>query len=258
MASLEMQIEKNVDPLLRWAAQKEFTAENIVFLREVRDFKHKWSNTATHGFLTDNQLRERYEEAALIYFTLVNPLTAKFNINLDYRTYNELEQMFAGLRYEPFADDGSSMSKSSRSENIITPWADMDESSPGSRASGEATVGPGSDIDKLYPLPITEIRLSAETPRQSLVGLQHTHIPPAFSTHVFDKAYESVKYDVFLNTWVRYEARFSKPRPQETPYVAGGVGVQANLSCSKVALQNFVKRASGDLFADSRDGLGGV
>lgn len=245
-----MQIEKNVDPLLRWAAQKEFTAENIVFLREVRDFKHKWSNIATRGFLTDNQLRERYEEAALIYFTLVNPLTAKFNINLDYRTYNELEQMFAGLRYEPFADDGSSVSKSARSENLITPWADADESSSGSRASGEAITGPGSDVDKLYPLPITEIRLSAETPPQSSVCLPHLHIPPAFSMHVFDKAYESVKHDVFLNTWVKYEARFSKPRPQGTPYVAG-VGAQANLSCSKVALQNLVRRASGDLFAES-------
>lgn len=256
MASLEMQIEKNVDPLLRWAAQKEFTAENIVFLRAVRDFKRKWHVTAAHGFLTDDQLRERYEEAARIYFTLVNPLTAKFNINLDYRTYNELEQMFAGLRYEPYSDDDSSVSKSSRSENVITPWADIEaSSSSGSRVSGEAEAIIGTDdVDKLYPLPITEIRLSAEAPRQPSfgVGLPHLHIPPAFSLQVFDKAYESVKHDVFLNTWVRYEARFSKPRMQGAVYTQNGaVGQQGNLSSSKVGLQNLVRRVSGDLFAES-------
>lgn len=61
MASLEMQISKNVDPLLRWAAQKEFTAENIVFLRAVRDFKKKWSLAAKRGPLNEDQMRDRFE-----------------------------------------------------------------------------------------------------------------------------------------------------------------------------------------------------
>ena len=46
MASLEMQISKNLDPLLKWASEKEFSAENIVFLRAVRDFKKKWTMIA--------------------------------------------------------------------------------------------------------------------------------------------------------------------------------------------------------------------
>ena len=210
MASLEYQISNNVDPLLRWAAQKEFTAENIVFLRVVIDFKRKWSVAASRGHLTNDQLQERYEEAALIYFTLINPLTAKFNINIDYRTYHELEQMFAGVSYAPPHDDNSSTTKS---ENIITPWDDVEELSVSSRNSDENIIH--SDIDKLYPIPITEIRTSIDTQHQSSLGLPHMHIPSAFSLEVFDKAYHSVKHDVFLNTWMRYEARFSKPRPPQ-------------------------------------------
>lgn len=243
MASLEMQIEKNVDPLLRWAATKEFTAENIVFLRAVRDFKRKWHLIATRAPLADDQLRERYEEAARIYFTLVNPLTAKFNINVDYRTYHELESMFSGLRYEPYPDDDGSISKSTRSDNVIAPWADIEESASGSRHSGEAEGVPcPDDVDKLYPLPVTEIGLRDDAPRQSRLGdlqLPHLQIPPAFSLHVFDKAYESVKHDVFLNTWVRYEAAFSKPRRSD----AGGL--------SMTGFQSFVRGASGDLLAEA-------
>jgi len=247
MASLEYQISNNVDPLLRWAAQKEFTAENIVFLRVVLDFKRKWSVAANRGHLTNDQLRERYEEAALIYFTLINPLTAKFNINIDYRTYHELEQMFAGVSYTPPNNDNSSTVKSSKSENIITPWDDVEEFSLGSRSSDEGIIN--NDVDKLYPIPITEIRTSIDdTQHQFSFGLPHMHIPSAFSLEVFDKAYHSVKHDVFLNTWMRYEARFSKPRPPQHP---AACGIQTNVSCPKVARQSFVRRASDTLFPDS-------
>src|ERR1700760_3662027 len=129
MASLEMQISKNLDPLLRWATEKEFTAENIVFLRAVRDFKRKWMNIMKRvPHLNPLQERERFEDAAFIWFKLVNPLTARFNINIDYRTYSELEQIFSGLRYEPFDDDEASSNKSSaRSDNVVAPWLDSEK-----------------------------------------------------------------------------------------------------------------------------------
>jgi hypothetical protein len=247
MASLEYQISNNVDPLLRWAAQKEFTAENIVFLRAVLDFKRKWSVAANHGHLTSNQLRERYEEAALIYFTLVNQLTAKFNINVDHRIYRELEQMFAGVSYAPLADDNSSTVKFSKTENIITPWDDIEEFSVGSRNSDEAIIK--NDVDKLYPIPITEIRASIDdTLRQSSLGLPHIHIPSAFSLEVFDKAYHSIRHDVFLNTWMRYEARFSKPRLPQHP---AAFRMQTNITCPRIAMHDFVRRASDTLFPGS-------
>jgi hypothetical protein len=231
LASLDYQIENNIEPLLRWAAQKEFTAENIVFIRSVRDFKKKWLLLSKRGpgtALSHDQLRDRYEEAAVIYFTLVNPCTAKFNINIDHKTYMELQALFAGLKYEPFGDwDSASYKSSTKSENVVTPWADFetalsekDSTGSGSTLSPKCTSDALSDhtLDKLYPLPVTEIRSSNEGSR---IGTQtsdsladssmHLKIPPAFSVDVFNRAYDIVRRDVYVNTWSRYEARFSRP-----------------------------------------------
>jgi hypothetical protein len=200
MATLELQLAKNPHHLLYWAYTKEFTAENIMFLTAVRDFKRRWEQVAkhTHNF-TSLQLRERYEEAAVIYFKLVNPITAKMNINVDSRTYNELKELFKGVEYQP--DDNSSKSSSCES-NVVAPWEDIITERPGSSTSTSRQSDDGNlinnndHVDKLYPLPVTEIHDKTET------------VPPKFGLEVFDRAYEVVKNDVYLNTWVRYEARY--------------------------------------------------
>jgi hypothetical protein len=237
MKSLELQISKNLDPLLRWAAEKEFTAENIIFLRAVRDYKRKWFMTLKrNGSLSPDAQRERYEDAALVWFKLVNPRTAKFNINIDYKTLKELEGHFEGLRYEPFDSDDSSVkseksrdsTKSEKSDNLVAPWEDYD-GRPKSLYSNRSSRMGGSDVvDRLYKLPITEISACecavspvlksesheerGESEDSSATAVDddsedgHFHIPVGFSNDVFDRAFESVKNDVFRNTWVRYEA----------------------------------------------------
>ena len=220
MSSLELQIERNIAPLLTWAAQKEFTAENVVFLRSVRDFKKKWERMANWSAASGRPMdhRDLYEEAGFIFFTLVNPSTAKFNINIDSRTYSELTQKFSGLQYEPFEDDWSKSSKSSkhRSVNEITPWADT--------SATELTALPesnnlNSDVDKLYPVPVTEISVSEGGSKASPSASSFASsiakavtVPVDFSADIFDTAYESVKKDVFLNTWTKYVfSYFSRP-----------------------------------------------
>jgi len=209
MGSLEMQISKNIDPLLRWAAQTEFTAENIVFLREVRDYKKKWTDVAKHGPLSEDQRREQYEDAALIYFTLVNPLTAKFNVNLDHRTYLALKEIFHGVRYAPYEDKSSSR-RSSKSDNVIAPWEDYDSTPSFSMSDTSNDSNAVSDFEKVA-LPTAEIKLG-EDDKDSHDPLL-SMIPNDFTINLFDKAYDVVKQDVFLNTWPKYEARYAKPRP---------------------------------------------
>jgi hypothetical protein len=216
MATLELQLAKNPHHLLYWAYTKEFTAENILFLTAVRDFKRRWEQVAKH---TDNlsniQLRERYEEAAFIYFKLVNPLTAKMNINVDSRTYNELDQMFKGVEYQPDDSSASTNSSSCYTEsNIVTPWEDCERPvSAKSRQSDEGNII-NDHVDKLYPLPVTEIHDKGGEATES----KEQTVPVTFTLDVFDRAYEVVKNDVYLNTWVRYEARYSRPRsPRATP-----------------------------------------
>jgi hypothetical protein len=209
MACLEQQIALNLDPLLQWACETDLTAENIVFLRSVRDFKKKWITAESRGDLDETQQREQFEDAALIWFKLINPLTARFNINIDYRTFLDLEQIFRGVRYEPFFEEDSS--KSVQSENVIAPWVDYER--PTSQYYEDCKI---SDIDKLYVLPITEIHLTDG----SITSLDASlfQVPDSFTTDVFDQAYDIVRTDVFHNTWLRYEARFSRPEPLSQSY----------------------------------------
>lgn len=214
MATLELQLSKNPSNLLYWAYTKEFTAENIMFLTAVRDFKKKWGQVTKHAHnLTSLQLRERYEEAALIYYKLVDPQTARMNINIDYRTFSELKDTFKDCQYEAFMDDSSSCSKSSScyTENVVAPWADYDRPPSANSHSSDEGKLVNADVDKLYPLPVTEIQVKGDSKEDE------TKIPFTFSLEVFDRAYEAVKNDVYLNTWVRYEARYSRPRSPTRP-----------------------------------------
>ena len=220
MDTFTMTLQRDPKHLLGWACTKEFTAENIIFLTQVQAFKKKWEQAAKHvENLSELQLRERYEDAALIFFTLVNAHTARMNINIDYKTYSELEEMFKGCSYEAFSDDSSSCSKGSSTytENIVTPWADFEPpastnadrpaSSTSRRSDDSRRIG-DSEVDKLYQIPVTEI--STET------AAEEAPVPTNFSLDVFDRAYEIVKNDVFLNTWVRFEKTWGK-RPHSPP-----------------------------------------
>jgi len=213
MASLEMQIEKNVDPLLKWASQKDFTAENVVFLRAVRDFKRKWETTVKRQPLTMELLREFYEQAGLIFFTLVHTGTARFNINIDSKTYNELAQMFSGLQYNSHDDDSLRSSNTGDSKkNEVSPWAEPEATLLSEKGDKYITI---SDVDRLYQLPVTEITPSEQGSAASLSATseaRNVSVPPNFTIEVFDKAFKMVKEDIFNNTWKGYEERFSKPR----------------------------------------------
>jgi hypothetical protein len=217
MATLELQLAKNPHHLLYWAYTKEFTAENILFLTAVRDFKRRWEQVAKHiENLSTVQLRERYEEAAVIYFKLVNPITAKMNINIDSRTYSGLEQMFRGVEYQP--DDSTSSSGSSTcytESNVVTPWADVERPASASSHQSDENKLISNHVDKLYPLPVTEIHDKSEASNDSTEAKEPS-VPATFTLEVFDRAYEVVKNDVYLNTWVRYEARYSRPRSPRT------------------------------------------
>jgi hypothetical protein len=57
MQSLEFTIQHSIEPLIAWAAAREFTAENCIFLREVRSFKKKWGGLKV---VTTSQRRQMF------------------------------------------------------------------------------------------------------------------------------------------------------------------------------------------------------
>lgn len=176
MQALELSIEQNIEPLIVWAATKEFTAENTIFLREVRNWRKKWSSLKV---ISTSQRRQMFNEASLIYFTLINPFTAEIPINIEYKIFKVLQDVFAGMEYDPYMPRASTpedIKSPVIRENVICPWEET-LSRPASIQSDITTATSGSSA---------------------------SIIPSEFTDDIFDAAYESIKYLVFTNTWPRY------------------------------------------------------
>ena len=177
MQALEFSIEHSIEPLIEWAASREFTAENTIFLREVRNFKKKWSMLTT---VTTSQRRQMFNEASLIFFTLINPGTAETPINIEYKIFKTLQATFSGMEFDPYMPSRSQTPDEIVSptvkENVVCPWEDT-LSRPASIAS--------------------DISSATSSSTRSIV-------PSEFTEDVFDCAFDSIKYLVFTNTWPRY------------------------------------------------------
>jgi hypothetical protein len=177
MQALEFSIENSIEPLIAWAASREFTAENTIFLREVRNFKKKWCFLKT---VTTAQRRQMFNDASLIYFTLVNPFTAETPINIEYKIFKTLQNMFSDVEFDPYMPSRSKTPDALKSpvvrENVVCPWEDT-LSRPASIESNNSATSTAST---------------------------RSIVPSEFSDDVFDAAFESIKYLVFTNTWPRY------------------------------------------------------
>lgn len=176
MQALEFSIENSIEPLIAWAAAREFTAENTIFLREVRNFKKKWSSLRT---VTTAQRRQMFNDASLIYFTLVNPFTAETPINIEYKIFKTLQNTFSDVEFDPYmprSKTPEALKSPVMRENVVCPWEDT-LSRPASIESNHSTSSASSS---------------------------KCIVPSEFTDEVFDAAFESIKYLVFTNTWPRY------------------------------------------------------
>ena len=184
MGALDVVLDKNIEPLLQWAARREFTAENIVFLKAVRDFKRKWYAVANTEITNDSLRLELFEDASYIYFSCVDHVTAAFNINVESKIYNKLKHIFSGVRVSDRALDSST---SGHSE--ICPFDDLRP------FATEMSIKGSGALPDAYALPTTEI--------ESITPGRPISVPEEFNMYVFDEAFRSVKYLVFTNTWQR-------------------------------------------------------
>ena len=81
-----------------------------------------------------------------------------------------------------------------RGDSVVTPWMDIIRpiDTAASSISHEKLVD--DDIERLYPTVVTEIEMSSPS----------GGIPKRFTVNCFDKAFDSVRYLVFTNTWVKF------------------------------------------------------
>jgi hypothetical protein len=177
MQALEKCLATDPTELLRWAAMKEFTGENIVFLTQVRDWKAGWIRLAKKGNLTPEARTQLYNEGADIFAQTVSLQTSPFPVNLESKAYFDLEAMF-GRR------TGTS---SSNDSDIITPFAHAFTSDSQSFTTVSQHQNKSNSQEYIVPMSAWE-----------------QQIPEGFDEHVFDAAEKSVRYMVFTNTWAKY------------------------------------------------------
>lgn len=175
IAAMEEALEKNAPDLLEFAATKQFTGENIVFLTRVRAWKEQWVRAAlVKNPMTLEAKSRLYEAGKEIFDRNISLHTSQFPINLESRVYQDLESIF-----------GSCVTSSLTS--IITPFADLWEKTEMKTAK--------AGFEEI-------IRLDERT--KPGVSDDTLAAPYGFDGQVFDRAERSVKYMVFTNTWGRY------------------------------------------------------
>lgn len=184
MQALERALEFHARELLEFAATKQFTGENIVFLTRVRAWKERWNQAALVNTPMPTKTRTKlYEAAKEIFDRNISLYTSQFPVNLESRFYQDLDRIF-----------GSNLP--SIPGSIITPFTDLWEKS--GRRDNTAGFEDITQLDDCGAKPDMYEEMQA---------MQH-----GFSGTVFDQAERSVKYMVFTNTWPRYLETLDSPR----------------------------------------------
>ncbi len=195
MHALERTLSSDSSSLLEFAATREFTGENIIFLNQVRDWKKLWDQVhAGPGRMSPDNQRMLYNKAAELFFGSVCLLTAQFPVNIESKVYVALEKMFR-------RDASGNLQKS-----IVTPFAD--DFNSGSDSSLPSL--PSAAAEKIG---IACTTVDEEAPAVNACPLLNANIPRGFDRRIFDGAEASVKYMVFTNTWARYVAGAWCPPP---------------------------------------------
>lgn len=172
--------ESDLDRLEEFAATKDLTGENIMFLKSVAAWKAKFHASENNGTPEGMQWavrRELYDEAEQIWGRLIDQETAHFPLNIDDSIYRSLERVFGSTN--------TCSSASSRSN--IAPFAD------------DVWLAKRSSQSDCIELCTKEASVSvSENDWMGLPG------GPGFCKELFDRAESSVRQMVLENTWIRY------------------------------------------------------
>lgn len=187
MQALERALESNPRALLEFAATKQFTGENIVFLTRVRAWKESWNRATSAKTLMSLEAKSKlYEAGRDLFDRNINLYTAQFPVNLESKIYRSLEAIF-----------GSNSPRESRS--IVTPFTEFWTVKRESKTAG-----------------FEEITISAAEASTASSDRILT-LPYGFDGDVFDLAERSIKYMVLTNTWARYlDSACRNPTSQKT------------------------------------------
>ncbi|KAF3012961.1 hypothetical protein E8E14_003007 [Neopestalotiopsis sp. 37M] len=191
MAALENVLKNNPQPLLEFAALKDFSGENVSFLSHVADWKRN------SGLLKVGPT-ERYDtfvRAVRIYSHFISLEYSQFPVNISSRNGKELHHMFAKAAQQ--------LNSRRHSQSSATPFGD----SPSDCSTADLTAGGnnnGLNTDLQETLGKANLQAVSQMTDLTPDGMLDLSIPPAFNTDVFNDAEKEIKYLVLTNTWPKF------------------------------------------------------
>ncbi|KAJ5087265.1 hypothetical protein N7456_010881 [Penicillium angulare] len=199
--AMEQCLLEDPGTLLRFAAAKEFSGENIIFLNYVRDWKAWWAKIGESQLEYDwaqdpeNHRQHMFKIAVEIHASCVNLETAQFPINIESQIYSNLMDLFgeASLMLVREAQGGNSRYYSNIPDGYPMPTH---------RKKFSTVITVEEDKHALcydaFPFESHSIMHVESRLPDSVV------VPGRFSSRVFDQAEKSVKNLVFTNTWPKF------------------------------------------------------
>lgn len=192
MESLRKTLSINPVPLLDFAATKDFTAENILFLVQVRRWRQAWA-TASKGQseVTESSRAGLFDMAAEMYQTLISERTADFPINIESKIKLRLDSIF-----ETTTPNSPSISATSFDDAL-------DDGVPRVQRMALRHLESSDSEKTLWNKTATVTILAPLSDEKPLVKTT-TPIKDGFDEHVFDDAERSIEYLVLTNTWQKF------------------------------------------------------
>ncbi|KAI9786087.1 MAG: hypothetical protein M1816_008115 [Peltula sp. TS41687] len=182
--SLELTLAGDTTRLLEFAATKDFSGENIIFLTLVRDWKRDWDFAGGRDGMSYRARCHLFNRAQDIFFDTVCIETAKYPINLEWKLYAPLRAMFSlGNASKPME---SATDIGQYATNIF------------------ALDRPPHVYELGAPSVHSLVARSDEGRYTRSVDVQLHDIPSMFDGDLFNRSEESIKYLVFTNTWRKF------------------------------------------------------
>jgi hypothetical protein len=237
IGALERALLVNPEPLLQYAARQDFTAENIVFLTQVRDWRQAWQSAPKNpstGLVTEDAQIRLFRMAIDIFSTSVDEKTADFPINIEGHMRKELSAIlgpavlnglsgFAGRNgsHAPYGPDVHGLP----SMVPVAPWAEQkhglsvtttisaSKSSPLiSQDTSLRSMSSGTTATSKTPIVESKPYRLEDRPDLSPSTNGRGIDLPGFDEHVFDDAEASIKYLVLTNTWRKFVDMMDRDR----------------------------------------------
>lgn len=225
IGALERALLVNPEPLLQYAARQDFTAENIVFLTQVRDWRQAWQSAPKNpstGLVTEDAQIRLFRMAIDIFSTCVDEKTADFPINIEGHMRKELAAVLgpavlnglSGFAARPDVHGLPSMVP-------VAPWAEQKHGQSFTTTISANKVQPDTSLRSMSSgttaaskTPIVEskpYRLEDRPDLSPSTGGRGIDLP-GFDEHVFDDAEASIKYLVLTNTWRKFVDMMDRDR----------------------------------------------